>query len=219
LKKNKNIHYKYIVANNTDEQWGMVVTTIGVQSTPPNRQYPSKDHPPGYWFSPEFGRVLHEYQLIYATKGTGIFQSSTAGKIQISAGNVIILFPEEWHTYQPESNKGWEAYWIGFRGPNMDLLLRNSFYSRAQPVLDIGFNENIIGLFQQGIDIANYQKSAFQAMLAGIVQLLLGSVYYIHKNNSLKGQEIGINIEQARIMIRENIFSGGVKHCMKLRAN
>lgn len=205
MKKHKNANHKYIVANNTDELWGLFVTTIGFQLTSPNVHYPSKDHPSAYWFDPKAGRILHEYQLIYVTKGEGIFQSAHCSPIQVSAGNIIMLFPEEWHTYQPDKKTGWEVYWVGFNGSNIDRLLDHYFFAKNQPVLDIGFYENLIGLYQQGIDVANYQKTAFQPMLAGIVQLLLGSVFYIDKNNSFRDKDVVTRIDQARVLIRENI--------------
>lgn len=208
MKKHKTAHHKYIVANNTDELWGLFVTTIGLQLTPPDVPYPSKDHPSAYWFDPGTGRILHEYQLIYVTKGEGIFQSAHCGSIKICAGSVIMLFPEEWHTYRPDKKTGWEVYWIGFNGSNIDRLLDNYFFSKSQPVMDIGFNENLIGLYRQGIDIANYQKTAFQAMLAGIAQLLLGAVFYIDKNNSFRDKDVITRIDQARVLIRENIDRG-----------
>jgi len=205
LKKRSPSYHKYIVANTTDELWGLFVTTIGFQLTPADVTYPSKDHPSAYWFNPAAGRILHEYQLIYLIKGEGTFQSAHYGAVRVTAGNIIMLFPEEWHTYQPDKKKGWEAYWIGFRGSNIDRLMRHYFFSKDQPVLDIGFNENVVGLYRQGIDIANYQRTAFQPMLAGIAQLMLGSVYYIDKNNSFRDKDILTKIDQARVLIRENL--------------
>jgi len=205
LKKRKSSNHKYIVANSTDELWGLFVTTIGVQLTPANVPYPPKDHPSAYWFDPKRGRTLHEYQLIYVIKGEGIFQSAHCSSVRVTAGNIIMIFPGEWHTYQPDKKNGWVVYWAGFNGVNIDRLLDHSFFSKKQSVLDIGFNEHLIELYRQGIDVANYQRTAFQQMLAGIVQLLLGTVFYIDKNNSFRDKGVVKQIDMARVLIRESV--------------
>lgn len=205
MKKNDNDHHKYIVASNTDELWGSFVTTIGFQLTQPNVPYPPKDHPSAYWFDPKRGRTLNEYQLIYVIKGDGIFQSAHCSPVKVTAGNIIMLFPGEWHTYQPDKKSGWVVYWAGFNGVNIDRLLGYSFFSKKQPVLDIGFNEHLIELYRHGIDVANYQRTAFQQMLAGIVQSLLGAVFYIDKNNSFRDKDVVEKIDKARVLIRENV--------------
>ena len=205
MRKHENTPHKYIVTNNTDELWGSFVTTIGFQLTPPNVPYPPKDHPSAYWFDPKKGRRLNEYQLIYIIKGEGVFQSAHCNSIKVTAGNIIMLFPDEWHTYQPDKRNGWAVYWAGFNGVNMDRLLDHSFFSKKQPVLDIGFHENLIELYRRGIDIANFQRTAFQQMLAGIVQLMLGTVFYIDKNNSFRDKEVVKQIDMAKVLIRESV--------------
>ncbi len=195
---------KYLVANSEDESWGSYVTTIGFQSIPPDSSYPPKGHPSSYWFHPDSGRVLHEFQLIYLTKGEGIFESTHCRRTKVNSGTVIILFPEEWHTYKPSSETGWDTYWIGFNGDNMQKLIKNNFFTPKYPILKIGFMEQIILLFKQGIEIANYQKTSYQPVLAGITNLMLGSLYYLGKNNSFRDKEIISQINKARMIMREN---------------
>ncbi|MCD8540852.1 MAG: hypothetical protein LRY55_14595 [Leadbetterella sp.] len=73
MKVNKHHNVKYLVANSEDESWGAHVTTIGFQSIAPGSSYPPPGHPSSYWFHPDSGRVLHEFQIIYITKGGGDF--------------------------------------------------------------------------------------------------------------------------------------------------
>ena len=56
-------HVKYLMSNDQDMLWGMVVTTAGHQNIPPQAEYPSRNHPTRYLFSTEKGRVLNEYQV------------------------------------------------------------------------------------------------------------------------------------------------------------
>ena len=195
---------KYLVVNAEDELWGLYTTTIGTQSILSNTTYPPKGHPSAYWFNPTTGRVLHEYQLIYITKGEGIFESSNCKPTKVQAGTIILLFPEEWHTYKPSKQGGWDEYWIGFKGDTIDKLLQNSFFSLKNPVLNVGFNEQIVALFKQAIEIAHSQKIAYQQVLAGITALLLGYVFYTENNNSFRNREIVSQIDKARMMMRKS---------------
>ena len=62
-------HIKYLLANEQDNRWGVVVTTTGYQIIEPQTSYPPSNHPVRYLFSVEKGRLLNEYQLIYRKVG------------------------------------------------------------------------------------------------------------------------------------------------------
>lgn len=204
MKSDRNHNLKYLVVNSEDESWGLHISTIGFQSIPPNSSYPPKGHPSSYWFHPNSGRILHEFQIVYITKGKGVFESTNCTRIKINSGTVIMLFPEEWHTYQPAPDTGWDAYWIGFNGDNMQHLVKNHFFTPKDPILNIGFIEQMVLLFKQGIEIANYEKTSYQQVLAGITTLMLGNLYYSEKNNSFRDKEIISQINRARMIMREN---------------
>ncbi|MEY3437404.1 MAG: hypothetical protein RL335_1860 [Bacteroidota bacterium] len=200
--KNQNI--KYLVTNTSDELWGLYITTIGFQSIQANTKYPPKTHPSSYWFSPDTGRRLNEFQILYITNGEGIFESSNCKPVKVEAGSLIILFPNEWHTYKPIKQKGWEEYWIGCKGIFMENLIQEQFISKQDPVINIGLNEQVIGLFKQGIEIASFQKTAYQQMLAGITFHLVSYIFYINKNNAFRDKEAIQLIERARVLMREH---------------
>ncbi|MDR1624698.1 MAG: AraC family ligand binding domain-containing protein [Tannerellaceae bacterium] len=39
-----------------------------------------------------------------------------------------MLFPGEWHKYEPGVSVGWNKYWIGFQGDCMETLVKNRFF-------------------------------------------------------------------------------------------
>ncbi len=202
--KHKKNNINYLIVNKLDELWGLYTTTIGFESTPPNTSYPQKKHPTSHWFNPTYGRILHEYQLVYITKGEGIFESTNCKPVKIQSGTIILLFPDEWHTYKPNNEIGWDEYWVGFNGDYIIKLISNNFFSKKSPLFDVGFNEQIVALFKQGIETANFQKTAYQQVLSGITSLLLGSIFYSEKNNAFRDKAIISQIDKARMMMREN---------------
>lgn len=105
-----------------DRKFGLWVNTVGYQSIPPDSPYPLKEHPSGYFFNAEKGRVLREYQLVYITKGRGLFSSDSTPEKQVCKGRLMVLFPGQWHTYRPLRQTGWTEYYIGFEGPAIDAI-------------------------------------------------------------------------------------------------
>ena len=56
---------KYFVNNNSlgpDRN----ISSVGFEEIPPNTSYPTLNHSAGYYFNPDKGRILTEYQLIYS---------------------------------------------------------------------------------------------------------------------------------------------------------
>ena len=207
MKYKQNQTIKYLTASPTDEAWGLYVTTIGSQIIAPHSGYPPKSHPSAYWFDPDTGRVLHEYILLYITAGAGVFESSHSRPVKIAAGTALLLFPDEWHTYKPSRQEGWTEYWVGFNGVHIESLMKNNFFTRKSPVFHAGFNEQLLSLFQQGIETAFFQKTAHQQVLTGIASLILGLIYYSEKNNAFRDKEIISQIDKARMLMRESVDS------------
>lgn len=88
------VEFKYLIVNDMDQRYGLWVNTVGFQSIQPNTPYPLKDHPSGYFFNAQKGRVLREYQLVYITKGRGLFSSETTPEKQVCKGRLMVLFPD-----------------------------------------------------------------------------------------------------------------------------
>lgn len=204
---NDSIHLKYLITNETDLLWGLTVNSVGYQSIESKTPYPPKNHPTRYLFSTEKGRVLDEYQLLYITRGKGSFSSDSLkdNKAQrINEGNMFLLFPGEWHTYMPEKQTGWDEYWIGFAGVNIDSRVNHGFFSKHKPIFNVGLNNEIVELYREAIQIAIQQKSGFQQMLAGIVNHLLGLAYSLDKNYVFESSETINQINKAKVIILEN---------------
>jgi len=204
----KAIHLKYLIANENDLLWGLTVDSVGFQHICPDSLYPPSNHPMRYLFSTEKGRVLDEYQLLYISKGKGSFVSMSHTEQSIEEGNMFLLFPGEWHNYHPENHVGWDEYWIGFNGNAINNRVDNGFFSKQKPIFKVGINNEIVELYLQAINIANEQKAGFQQVLAGIVNLLLGLAFSLNKNQFLENLQVNNQINKAKMIIVENLFTG-----------
>lgn len=202
----ESIHLKYLIAGENDRLWGLTINSVGRQSVKPGEAYPPGNHPSRYLFSTGKGRVLDEYQLLYIVKGSGEFWSESTGRdksIPVSEGNILLLFPGEWHNYRPDPHIGWDEYWIGFSGEVIDSRITNGFFSRHHPVLKVGINDEMAALYRRAINIAAGQRSGYQQVLAGIVGLMLGIAYSSDRNWLLGGSGMEGRINRAKMIIAE----------------
>ena len=197
--------FKYLIVNERDKRFGLSVTTVGFQAIRAGSVYPPRNHPDAYYFTAQKGRVLHEYQLVYITKGRGTFASDTTPSVDISKGQILFLFPGQWHTYAPLQKTGWNEYYIGFEGSFIDQFVRNGFLSKEDQVLDIGLNEELVTLFSQALDVAEADKSASQQYLSGILLHIIGMIFSISKNKEFEKDNVAEKMEQAKIIMNENV--------------
>jgi AraC-like DNA-binding protein len=198
----------YLSIGSNDEDWGIVVTTVGKQSIPPRAEYPPAEHPDSYLFSPEKGRIFNEYQLVYITKGRGWFSSQSVEKEQmVTAGTMILLFPGEWHSYRPDTATGWNEHWIGFRGVHIDNRVKKGFFTRREPLYYIGVSSSVVGLYEEIIRLAQKEKAGYQQMISSIVLSILGTVYYRNKNIQYKDSYVVEKINEARDIIKSRCES------------
>lgn len=199
---------KYLNISRNDEAWGLVVTTAGYQAVAAHSSYPQAQHPESHIFDPGKGRVLKEYQLVYISRGEGYFESRSCRRQRIRAGTMILLFPGEWHTYEPDRATGWFEHWVGFRGGSVDAQVANGFFSPRNPLFGLGFSQTIIGMYEELVGYALREQAGYQQVAAGIVQFLLGSVYYKHRNLLFNDSMAIRKIDEARALIKREVEGG-----------
>lgn len=152
----------YLPVSPRDEQWGIVCTTAGHQHVPPGTPYPVSEHPEHYLFYKGSGRTLDEYQLVYITAGRGRFESASCPSQTVEAGTMLLLFPNEWHSYSPDPGTGWTEWWVGFRGANIDRLEQQGFLCRRRPLLRIGCSGGIERCYREIIGTVEEERVGFQ---------------------------------------------------------
>ncbi len=197
---------KYLLANERDAEWGLTISTVGHEIISPGESYPTKGHADGYYFDLKKGRILDEYQMLYQPEGEGLFKSAHLPETPIKGGDIMLLFPGEWHSYHPLSTVGWNSYWIGFKGKNIDDRVKAGFLSPEKPIYHIGFSHEILALYEEAFKTAEKEAAYAQQSMAGIVNHLIGLMYSLERNIILnkKYQHVDM-INKARLRIRESL--------------
>ena len=201
------LNSSYLVSSEEDELWGLTVTTVGQQKISENESYPPINHPNGYFFNVDKGRVLNEYQLLYITNGNGVFTYGNAKQsCLITEGKMFFLMPGVWHSYKPIENTGWNEYWIGFKGDIIEKIVEKGFFINRAPVFSIGLNERIVDLYLKAIEIANEERAGYQQALSGIVMHILGLMFYRDKTRDFEDENLILKINKAKVIMRESIY-------------
>lgn len=195
---------KYIHAGPLDKEWGLFLTGAGYAQIPATSVYPPNVHPSGYFFTWEKGRILQEYQINYITDGSGIFETST-DQFQVVPGSMLILRPGMWHRYKPDPNTGWNEHYLGFNGDFCSHLFNEGFFQSGKPVLYVGFQESLLKLFLEIIQLVKDEKTGHQQVAAANTILILSKILSVVRNQEFAGKSIERTIRKACLYFRENL--------------
>lgn len=196
--------FHYLTTSIEDQEWGININVNGRSSVLPHHVYPSPEHPSGYFFLWETGRVLNEYQINYITEGEGELENEF-GHFNLKAGSVFITFPGQWHRYRPNLKTGWTENYIGFNGHIIQQLLTNNYFSPQKPVLNVGIREEIIDTYLKTFELTKNEKPGYQYIASAMVVKLLGYLISFEKEKDFSGKEIARIIEEVRFEIRQNL--------------
>ena len=198
-------YYKYLSISAKDEAWGLTVLNAGCTRILPQSAYPFQSHPVHHNFNWAKGRVLQEYQLIYITRGKGLFESESRGTQEVGPGTILTIFPDERHRYKPAPETGWDEYWVGFKGNVADHLRDKGFLKPDQPSVPVGYHEPLINLFLEIIEETKEEAAGYQPLISGAVTHLLGHLQAAVQRRSFEGRGVEAVVKRAKVLFRTHI--------------
>lgn len=125
--------HRYFPVNDEQRSWGLYATCVGHSVTEPGDEFPSRIHPDEYYFTWDKGRVLHEWQLVLLERGCGTVEFRRR-RFTARKGSLIVLPPECWHRYRPDTDTGWTTLWIGFGGDLANRLVGGAGFNKGGEV-------------------------------------------------------------------------------------
>ncbi len=172
-------HVQYFVPPREVQALGIHCLDAGAAWTPPGFTYPlvPEQHPRQYRTVAAGGRRLTEYQVVYIAQGAGWFENAAHGRVPVEAGTVFLLRPTDWHRYAPNAELGWQEFWIGFSGSDVERLWRTLVLGETRAVaVGPGTQEDVHYLFLRGLRLSVQPQVPEQVELAGVLQELLGRI-------------------------------------------
>jgi len=199
------VYYKYLTVSDKDKKWGLYLTGAGYTVVCGQEEYPCKDHPQHHYFHWSKGRKLTEFQLLYISKGKGVFESDVSGKKRVSVGDVFILFPDVWHRFTPDKRTGWNEYWVEFNGIYAIHLMKYGFLDPKEPVIKLDSRDVIVDSYLKLIKYVREEEVSFQFLASGILLGIIGRIEASKVSVSFKGKDVESLIKKAKSVITENL--------------
>jgi AraC-like DNA-binding protein len=197
--------FRYLTYSDEDEQWEMVCTDAGYTEVPPYTIYPpNKEGHSRIFQRVAVGRTLNEYQIIYVTKGEGVFETS-GRHYDVKPGSIIMVFPGVRHFYKPVYEIGWMEYWVGFKGGHFELLRERGFLNPQEPFIEIGLQNNVLDLYNEIIAEVRDQKPLYQIVASSKILALIAEINACARRRAQASHAAQV-VEAAKCMMVEKIY-------------
>ncbi|MEZ0297045.1 MAG: AraC family transcriptional regulator [Candidatus Methylacidiphilales bacterium] len=79
-------------------------------------------------------RVFGQYALVYILDGEGTYADANGWKQTVGPGDLMLVFPELEHTYNPRLGTQWLTTFLCFAGPVFDLWRQSGLIDARRPV-------------------------------------------------------------------------------------
>ena len=196
----------YLPYSEEDEKLGMLCTTAGFVNVQPGIVYPPQknDHPALFRPVAE-GRVLPEFQMIYITRGEGVFTCSDK-TYQVMPGCFMLVLPGLKHMYRPVLETGWQEYWVGFRGAYFTRLLEEGRFSAEHVFFETGLHDSILSFFNQIFDEVRSQRPLYQFKTCALILSLVAEVLTRERRREQPNYYEKI-VANAKCLMESNVYS------------
>lgn len=197
--------HRYLPLSDEARSRGFYLIAGGYTMIPPGMPYPPLPHPEDHDFRWDRGRTLCEHQLIYITRGSGIFESQRGGRHAITAGMLFTLFPGEWHRYSPNDDTGWDEYWVAFNGALAAGAVAEAGLSPEHPLLACGVDERLVDEFFRIADEMRAEAAGHQFIMAARTILILALASAAAPRHAFENSDSGRILERAKCLLVERV--------------
>jgi AraC-like DNA-binding protein len=194
--------FNYLPVSQSDGDWGLHVTAVGRSQVSAHEHYPPAPHPDGYNYEWPDARVLQEFQCIYIVRGQGVFETEATGHVEVEAGSIFFLFPDQWHRYTPDPETGWDEYWVSFDGDMPRRLLEQGVLSPKQAVYNVGLNQSLLRCYKDLIDVVEPAQIGHQQIAATLTAQIVARARVAMQEENDPTQEM---LREAVFYIEQNV--------------
>ena len=84
-------------------------------------------------------------------------------------------------------------------------MIKSGFFTVSNPVFKVGISDEMISFYKSIISYAEQEAMGYQQVASSIVRHMMGLLYFKNQNSLFSDKEVVEKINQARILIRDNI--------------
>ena len=193
--------FRYMPVHPESRATGAYVLAAGFASTAPQTPYPPTRHPTDHHFTWQHGRVLSAPQFVYLTRGAGQFESAAAGLRRVAAGDLLVIHPDIWHRYRPESATGWDEFWVELDGPQVRGLFNLALADTAQPIHPLGHRERFLAALLETLDLLRTEPPESHLLLSAQALRLVALARSCLQSRTVEGRPVAEVIREARELL------------------
>jgi AraC-like DNA-binding protein len=196
--------FHYLPISEEDEKLGMICSTAGVTTVPPYTDYPPNKyaHPVPFRSVAE-GRILPIFQIVYITHGEGMFNAD-GRSWQVKPGCIMLILPGMKHSYKPVYEKGWQEYWVGFKGDYFTRMLVEGIISPGHIFFEIGLRNELVTIYERIFEEIRTQPPLYQLKVCSGILTLLAEML-THKRRGDKPNYYQQIVEKAKILMGSRV--------------
>ncbi|MDD4992795.1 MAG: AraC family transcriptional regulator [Paludibacter sp.] len=198
--------FKNVVIEDNDIHFGLTINSIGFKSILLNENRIKASQIKDFRYQYKKGSVSDEFKLIYITNGVGYVCFDNMVEVEIATGMILLICPLQKYTYYHLSDIEWKEYFVRFEAGNEYYQMIRRFFPADKLIIDIGFNEELVKLFNRAIDVVINGLKSSQVYLSGMLFYMLGLIISESQNKTLEKKHLQL-IEQGKIIFNENICS------------
>lgn len=83
-------------------------------------------------------RTFGSFATVLLTRGGGTYEDANGLRLDVAAGDLILVFPDLPHAYRPTAPEGWTELFLVFAGPVFDAWVDHGVLDPRRPVLRLG---------------------------------------------------------------------------------
>jgi AraC-like DNA-binding protein len=200
-----NYFFRYLPLATEVKQNALHVIAGGYTLIPAHSRYPPLAHPENHDFQWARGRTLREHQVIYISRGEGMFESRSAGRRRVTAGTLFAIFPDEWHRYSPKSEIGWDEYWVAFDGADAQQLMADYSLTPSTPFIFANVSVPLKEEFVRLADELHREEIGYEKIIAGRTTVILAMAYAYSQRKGYEGSAALQVIEKAKNVMSSKI--------------
>ena len=197
--------FKNHLNQNGIDDFGLIVNSVGLKIIKANCKTASAKHSRDYKISFTRGKISDEFKIIYITNGEGFLRFHDNEEVKLTQGNALIIRPNQAYEYFHNNKTEWKEYFIRFEANDTFFQSINELFNGNNQLIEIGFNEDLIRLFNRAIDIVRDQLKSSQIYLSGMLLHILGLIIF-ESNNSALNKRNQYLIDKAKIIMNEKVL-------------
>lgn len=123
-------------------------------------------------------RVMDCFAAVLVTRGRGYYSSAATGRREVGPGMLMWVVPGVAHSYSPAGGT-WDEHWVVFGGTLADELERQSLIPAARPLIQVGNDPDVRGLFTRLEEVFLRGGPLAVALAAGLTWQLIVTLHGI----------------------------------------